>query len=289
MSRILLAILIISLSSRTASAQPPQPVLGPSYVPASVLENKAGKTYEPQYELPLSTAFLAEIADSIRSMPRFPDYLYSGCHDRAHAAYLLLPLSMQLNAMKIWVFAPYRFAPGISGTITLPENSSRATEVGANWGYHVALVFKDSTGGLHVYDPALAPERLISREQWFALMNIPPLSFWTLVPGWLYSFTSVPMTDETVLPRPEGLFSGGFFQYNNTALEERWIPRALARDAVGEAVANSDTCIELENLLTNPGEMQKRLDMHDLPSSCAPQMQLFDSELTKWTDLLDNG
>jgi hypothetical protein len=287
MFRSLLVLLLVFASSRLLAAQAAPAAAWPAYTQASILENAYGKANESLYERSVSTADLAAINEAIRSMPRFADYLYSGCHDRAHAGYLLLPPALAINSMKIWVFAPQRFAPGISGMITLRENPSRTTEAGVRWGYHVAVAFKDSLGGHHIYDPALAPDGLITREQWFALMEVPQLSFWTLMPGWVYSFASIPVAHETIVARPEGVMNGGFFQYNQTALREHWIPQALARDAVGQAVATGETCRALESLLMNPGEMQTRLRAHNLPADCSPQVELFDREMQKWIGLLE--
>ncbi|HEU4558355.1 MAG TPA: protein-glutamine glutaminase family protein [Longimicrobium sp.] len=287
MVRHLMFFLLMGVIVGDLSAQTEPPGSWPAFLTASRLENRFGKAPEPTLVTPTSEAARRHIADAIGSLPRFPDYLNSGCHDRAHAAFLLLPDSLRWYSMKIWVFAPERFTAGVTGVITLRDNSVRTTEAEARWGYHVALAFKDSAGKLSVHDPALAPGRLISREEWFALMNIPSMSFWTLVPGWVYNFHSTSGLDLADHGSRNGnLFNGGMFDYSGKSRDERWIPRALARDAVGEAVSRGNACSTLAGLRTNPGEMQKRLEENTLPADCSAQIELFERELDRWTKMI---
>ena len=111
----------------------------------------------------------------------FPNYLLSGCHDRAHAAYMLLSEEIKDKAMKVWVVAPSAYTRGVKGTIGLQGNP------GIKWRYHVALAFQTSKG-IVVYDAGLAPNKLISEQDWFALAEYPALSFRTYTAGEAYLF-----------------------------------------------------------------------------------------------------
>lgn len=286
LSRISLLLISIALV-RSGNAQSSAPSATPTYVAAHLIESRYGKAIEA-HPTPLTESIRQEILTSITALPRFPDYLFSGCHDRAHAAYLLLPDSLKQYSAKMWLFAPERYTAGIRGTITLRENSQRSSESGVSWGYHVALAFRDSAGTVYVFDPALSPDRLVTREEWFDLMVIPALAFWTLAPGSTYSFFSTLGLDLTNNESRNGnIFNGGMFDYTGAYFVERWIPRALARDAVGELVMKDQVCQELESLEREPGILQDRLDKNSVPAACTPALQLYREELVRWTRLLD--
>lgn len=90
----------------------------------------------------------------------FPEYLFSGCHDRAHAVYLLLPQAFRTKAVKLWVLAPSKITGAIRGDITLRDVLGNGR---VRWGYHVALGFRYGNDYL-VYDPALATGLLLDRS-----------------------------------------------------------------------------------------------------------------------------
>ena len=76
-----------------------------------------------------------------KRLERFPRYIYSGCHNRAHASYLLLPPALKAKVMKIWVIAPSAYSIGFSGNIGLKGNEPGYSAV--SWGFHVALAYRD--------------------------------------------------------------------------------------------------------------------------------------------------
>lgn len=256
-------------------------VPSPLYVPAAQMRNAAGGPFESNI-YPVSVSRLRE---QIQEIPEFPDYLYSGCHDRAHAAHLMLPTDLRLNSMKLWVFAPHRYTAGISGTIGLEPNPSRSSTDDVEWGYHVALAFRDSSDRLHVYDPALARRQVISPDEWFGMMKLPTATIWTLVPGWYYLFYTT-AADPHLYLRDAGVFNGAFDSYLDESRRKGLIPHALARDAVGALAVRGEACAELTGMARKPGDLQDRLRAGDLPEGCAPEMALYVAEVQRWSQLL---
>lgn len=232
----------------------------------------------------MSRATQRSVAEAVRALPRFPDYLYSGCHDRAHAAYMLLPDSLVAYATKVWLFSPERLTFVVPGTISLRENRDRRSTEGVRWGYHVALSFLDAKGNVLVFDPALAPGRLIAHRDWLALMRIPEHSIWTRWQAPRYLFFS---TDST-MASPGRVFNGGTFGYtpSDSARIKHFIPRALARDAVGEALLRDGGCDALRSIATKPGLLQSELEKDGLPAECAAQKELYTREVERWKQVL---
>ena len=109
----------------------------------------------------LTVADEAGLLAAYTALPSTPRYLYSGCHDRAHAIYLLLPKIFQPRLMKIWVMTPSVYTEAISGHITSTRTNPGDKDI--FWGYHVALVFHSADGSLKVLDPALEPGHIVTQ------------------------------------------------------------------------------------------------------------------------------
>lgn len=231
----------------------------------------------------LDRAGLDAFEQAIASMERFPPYLYSGCHDRAHAAYLLLPPAMRTNVSKIWVIGPSRYTAGIPGTIGL-RASDRASRA-VSWGYHVALAI-NTESGVRVFDPALAPGETLTREQWFALMVLPRLALWTITAGNIYLFNYAKLDENG--RNGNQIWNGKTNLYDWLKPEERIMPDNLARDAVGAAALAGTTCAAVRERATRPEELLSFLSGKgpQVPVECRASIKMYENEKARWTSLL---
>jgi hypothetical protein len=232
-------------------------------------------------------AFLA----SARSH-NYPAYVYSGCQERAHAAYLLLPEALKPKIMKVWVAAPGTLAPAIGGTVGVRDPGTGAA--GVTWGFHVALAYRTSAG-LRVLDLGLSPNKVLTREAWHRLLDIPPLSVALLTRAEPYSFISV-MNDAWA--KNAESWNGNVFYYNGLYHSDRWIPRGLARDQIGAAAVAGGSCEPIRALVRNPGGMQNFLLGKDpagkdgVPADpaqltmCRDSIAEFEAASTRWAALI---
>ncbi|HEY7769837.1 protein-glutamine glutaminase family protein [Longimicrobium sp.] len=223
------------------------------------------------------------------SLPEFSPYLFSGCHDRAHAAYVLLPAAVRAKAGKVWLFPPARYTSAIAGKLGLNLAVPYGEKV--EWGYHVALYFKTSRGDL-VLDAALTPGQLISPERWFSMMKIPAPSFWTVLDGGLYLFndSGTPSFGRPPWPhRNTNLMNGYFYRYEGDAAGSNRIPLNLARDAVGAALIAGGGCPALRAAITEPENLLELLRRTDLPADCAPLQERFRTEVQSWSQRLSQA
>ena len=107
----------------------------------------------------------------------FSPYVYSGCQNRAHATFLLLPDNLKAKAMKVWVLSPGVYSVGFYGLIGLRGDGPGFSEV--QWGFHVAVAFKTASGELRVLDSGVAPGQVLTKSSWLLLMKLPPLTLFT--------------------------------------------------------------------------------------------------------------
>ncbi|MEP4051078.1 MAG: protein-glutamine glutaminase family protein [Litorimonas sp.] len=212
----------------------------------------------------------------------FSEYLLSGCNDRAHAAYMMLPEDLKNKALKIWVASPGVYTRGVVGLIGLKNDDS------VSWGYHVALAFQTKEG-LKVYDAGLAPGVLLKEQDWFDLAIYPPLSFKTFTPGKAYLFfnedddvTKLNNQKDWVLNKD--IWTGEYYEYLGDAVANNTIPNALARDAVGQRVESAQACNDLMATKGFPDLLLSKLQAKDYdPVECALEASLFASSLADWT------
>lgn len=262
------------------------PPAGLVYLPAGSIVDKDSIAPPAGSRQPLTDAETVALRQAVAALPTFPRYLFSGCHDRAHAAYLLLPAALRAKADKVWLFSPSRYTSAVQGTLRLAVNEPYADQV--SWGYHVALLFKTPGGDL-VLDPALAPGALIEPAQWFALMTIPPPSFWTVLAGHLYLFNDSGKPNFGTPPFPHRntkLINGFFYGYVGEALQENRIVINLARDAAGVELMAGTQCGSLQALISQPDSLLTMLKRPDQPAECASVKRTFDSERDVWSQRL---
>lgn len=291
-SSVILLACVCALLPAATSAQPGKTVDTPVRIDASrihfVVSSDAGgvnrviDTTESVTVSSLTPSTRTALRSFISGLPRFADYKYSSCHDRAHAVYMLLPDSLKRYAAKIWVFAPERITLAVTGTIGLrgQTNGTGATPVG--WGYHVALAFREGDDAV-IYDAALAPDRLITQEDWFGMMEIPLGSLATILAGQNYLFFA--SSAGNFAPN-RNVYNGSMFRYEGDSRNNNWIPKSLARDAVGEAILKQNACPALLPQIHNADALQDLLIRRALPSECSALDGLFQSQTTRWIGIL---
>lgn len=259
----------------------------PPYIPLSRLNYRLDNSTISFQKLSvgqLTSQEKTELDSAIGTLPKFGAYLFSGCHDRSQASYQLLPAELKNKAYKAWIFSPERHTSSISGRIKLRSNEEYAKQV--DWGYHVALFFYDGNQKL-ILDQGLSPGNLVSVEEWFAKMNIPVGSFWTITNGDVYLFNS---TEELRSPRyaspaNQNIFNGYFHRYQSN--ENKYLSRNLARDDAGYMLMTQNGCPELKLLLSNPGPLGESLKLGRLPSSCQAVLAFYGERFRYWENLLE--
>ncbi len=215
----------------------------------------------------------------------FANYRLSGCHDRAHAAYLVLPEELRAKAGKLWVVAPSLYTRGVRGNITYQADES------VSWGYHVALAFL-TDDGVMLFDPTLSPGRLLTESEWLGSFDYPRLSFRMMSDANVYLFFNE-HNDIAAMNRDYGyiqnvqIWTGAGFDYTGPSREQDWIPNALARDSVGALVEDGRVCETLQQYKGDPDGLLSALQGGTLPSSCASEASLFDSTREEWSARLN--
>ncbi|WP_375755624.1 protein-glutamine glutaminase family protein [Corallococcus exercitus] len=240
-------------------------------------------TYGPQNASSapaLTHAETMQFEQAVSAMEQFPPYLYSGCHDRAHAAYMMLPESLRLKTKKIWVVGPSRYTAAIQGTIGLRATDSASQKV--DWGYHVALAVETPVG-MRLFDPALQPGATLTRDEWFALMKLPRMSIWTITTGELYLFNYA--TLNMAAKNGTEIWNGNANYYHLYSPKDRIIPDNLARDAVGVDALRGLTCSAIQLRLADPQELLNLLNggVANVPTDCVSSVQKFEAEKARWT------
>ncbi|CAN5464194.1 hypothetical protein BH10PSE14_BH10PSE14_43100 [soil metagenome] len=222
---------------------------------------------------------VAKFEAAVAGMQRFPPYLYSGCHDRAEAAYRLLPAALQPKVGKIWVIGPARYTAAIGGTIHLRATDPASSKV--DWGYHVALEI-GTAAGMRVFDPALKPGVSMTRDEWFALMKLPSLAIWTTTAGDIYQF--VYGTLDFAGLNGAQVWNGNANRYRYFDADHQIMPDNLARDAVGMDAIAGTTCQQLRDMATDPDALYAFLHQAvDVPAACAGSVDKFKRERARWS------
>lgn len=265
--------------------QPPQLVerkAWPTMIPISSFGAGAHSNVEPV----VLTAVEKQLLDAEVEQIRFANYRLSGCHDRAHAAYLLLSQQLQAKAVKMWVVAPSLLTRALQGRITYPADAS------VNWGYHVALGFM-TNDGMMLFDPTLSPGRLLTEGEWLGSFEYPSFSLRMVSQPQVYLFFDEPrivvdfMKEENVAYGNMGIWTGGSFEYTGLSRENNWIPNALARDAIGALVEDATVCEALRSYKGKPAELLNVLQNEGLPSSCSSEARLFKETRAAWIERLE--
>jgi hypothetical protein len=250
----------------------------------------------------LTEAEEANLKSAYLKLPATPRYLYSGCHDRAHAIYLMLPSNLRPKLMKVWVIAPSRYTEAIGGMITSARPEGEYAAV--HWGYHVAIAYRTASGGLMVIDPALLPGQVVPETTWFAEMKAPALSLWTLTDGSVYLFNNNAVrlagqpndvsSDFTDPWAPNGrVWNGNSFTCDRDCQAGGWIANALARDSVGVDATSGKTCDALSQKAIVPDDLLTELQTGNqldanhnvigtLPEGCAASRQKFTAQRAEW-------
>lgn len=219
----------------------------------------------------------ARFETAIADMQDFAHYLYSGCHDRAHAAYLLLPADLKAKVSKIWVIGSSRYTAALSGTIRLRADDPDSQAV--DWGYHVALS-AETAAGTRIFDPALHPGATLSREQWFAKFIAPRLSIWLVSSPAVYQFNYATL---------DGSARNGTQVWNGNANRYEWLdtkmkrlPENLARDAIGVDALAGKTCKPIIAVKTDPQKLSDFLAAGDGGSECASSVKKYAGLVAEW-------
>jgi hypothetical protein len=223
----------------------------------------------------------ADLLADVAHLPAFPAYPYSGCDDRAHALYLLLP-KWQPSLAKVWIFSGAVLSPAFAGGIRYAPPSGAAP---TSWDYHVAVAYRQRVGGqLMVLDLALAPSpRPLPIQQWLAKFQISPGSVWTLLPGNLYSFNK---TESCNYAKGRQFFNGNMFAYEGPSKAENRIPNNLARDAAGALALKQNDCPEIGALVKQPGDLlaflQKAPADNNGNATCRAYVTAYQQALAEW-------
>lgn len=210
---------------------------------------------------------------------QFPGYIFGGCQDRAHAAWLKLPIGLKDKVSKVWVVAPSRHSASVKGIIRLVANVPGSIDV--RWGHHVALGYNNEEG-LMVYDGCIAQARVLEGGDWFAALKPDPLSFWTMTAGRIYGFypTSAPGSTN------KEIWGGNAYEYTGGPAAENRIPTMLARDAVGEAILKNRECEVLKPEAKDADALSERLKKGDVPQGCENLLDLFKTTKQGWIEKL---
>jgi len=213
----------------------------------------------------------------VASMPEFSHYLYSGCHDRAHAAYLLLPADLRSKVSKIWVVGPTSYTASISGTIRLraDDPDSRAVD----WGYHVALM-AETAHGTRIFDPALHPGATLSREQWFEKFVAPRLSIWLISDPAVYQFNYA--TLDAKARNGTQVWNGNANRYEWLDAKLQRLPENLARDAIGVDAIDGEACKSIIALKTDPQKLSDFLDAGNGSVECDSSFKKYRRLSQEW-------
>lgn len=282
--RSLLGVVVGFLSAfAPAAACAPLPSSVPIQVPINLFGNNGPNIVPPSDSL--TPAEEQRFLAYARQPTLFPRYIYSGCHNRAHAAYLLLPAELKPKVMKIWLVSPGVYSAGFVGLIGLKGQEPGYQEVA--WGYHVALAYRDPNGTVRVLDVALKPGQPLSETEWFGLLKIPLLTYWTLTHAEVYQFTSVPTNLDTGnRPLNPAVWTGNYFRdFGGKGLGRNRFVEELARDVIGEEALAGRVCPSLALLVKKPDDLQNRLRDPVIPG-CEATFQRYESEKARWMKAL---
>lgn len=214
---------------------------------------------------------------AVATMHAFDPYLYGGCADRAHAAYLLLPPDLRAKVSKIWIIGPSAYTSSISGTIKLRAGDRDSQAV--NWGHHVALLVETPQGS-RIFDPAFYPGELISREKWFKMLVIPRFAIWLISSPEVYVFNYATMNSKA--DHGSQVWMGDTSHYEWLEPKFQRMPQNLARDAIGLDATRGTACKQLSDIKMDPQRLSTFLDAGEGPSECAPSIAKYKRLSLEW-------
>lgn len=230
---------------------------------------------------PLSSEEEVTFLTVLQGLPEFPDYIFSGCHDRAHALWMLLPQEFQRNVAKVWIFAPSSLTLALTGALTIPELESESPR----WGYHVALAYVDPSGTMRMLDSTQPGWRVNppTFEEWSGGITKPAGTVTTILEPRLYLFYA--LTENTNLtnnPINAVVNTGEFFECVGPCRTSENIESALARDEVGEILIANGGCADLRSNVRRPGTLLSLLVSGSTSQDCAPLIQRFEDRREFW-------
>lgn len=256
----------------TASAQHATPVTVPLFQPAYEFGPYTADLTPTSDNLTATEE--ANLSAAIGNMPVFPQYIFSGCHDRAHAAYMLLPQVLRAKVMKIWAIAPSQYTAVIPGQIGL-KGTGAAQKV--FWGYHVALAYRSTVGDVMVIDPVLKPKQSLSSSQWFDLMKLPRMTLWTLTKGDVYLIQASTLNPSTSYAQNT---------WNGYLVQPKWdaVAANIARDLIGADATAGSACADINGLAERPNDLSNYLSrpLNSVPALCRASLTKFASEKSAW-------
>lgn len=240
---------------------------------------------------PLSEREEAIFLERVRSLPALPSYVFSGCNDRAHALWLMLPEEQRGNTAKVWLLGPQVLTLAFNDPITIPSLGSESPE----WGYHVALIYL-TVQGIRVLDPSrpdwsAAPSSL---DEWVDTYRFPHGTVLSIVSSEYYIFFSAEADESALLQvnsfannRVQNVLNNGVFMTckpGSLCREQGWVERALARDEIAGELARNGGCSYLASELRRPGELQRRLlnEAGVAPLDCQASISRFVERRDLW-------
>jgi hypothetical protein len=270
-----LALLYAVLAAAPAFGQQPTPVTIPLFQPAQEFGPTVADIRPDDTRL--TDQEESSLRAAISAMEAFPAYVFSGCHDRAHAAHMLLPAALRPKVMKIWLASPAKYTAVLPGLIGL-KGPGAASQV--SWGHHVALAFRNAAGEVRVVDPVLKPREVLTERQWFDLMILPRMTLWTLTKGDVYLIEASKLSPSTTYA--SSIWNGRLEPYQRS-----WIPANIARDAVGVDAVAGTTCPELVQMKANPGGVLALLERGQAaPAACRASVAKFEQQRAAWSTKL---
>lgn len=254
----------------------------------------------------LSTSEEREFLATIQGLPSLPAYSYSGCNDRAHALWLMLPDRMRAYTAKVWLLGPQVLTLSINDPITIRSQGDSSPR----WGYHVALVYL-SQQGIKVLDPthpAWSSEPL-DIDAWISAYEFPHATIMSIIKpeSYIYFAPGINLTGNEDTDRIKKAAVSDLDQYSNNTLasvanngnfmtctpgsscyNDQWIERSLARDEVALMSRSSAVCDYISSQFSNPGRLLERLLAPD-PSQvtpCALALDTFRDRRKYWNSVL---
>lgn len=229
-----------------------------------------------------------KLLTAIGAIPSFSRYIYSGCNDRAHALWLLLPADVKTYTAKVWLFSPSVTTLAFDDTLTVPSLGGESPK----WGFHVALVYKTASG-VRVLDSAIADWKRAPKtlDDWLRLVNTPYGTILTMLDPKLYLFYALADMDKTTDKLTNNALStvvnnGQFFECVDACQTGGNIEEALARDDVAAKLAVEGGCSYLRDELRKPGKLLEKLKGSDAPAECSTWISSFKERRDYWKHLL---